>query len=235
MVTWNPEFATYHVNPFPRWLAMHIRTARAQHNCDNDCHSDDAPPEDTQHRPTGSLNGVHLETPEAGVELGISHSNQNDGVDAEHGVVEAHSGFWCQGMPLGILLSNGRRVEEKGGGNAVANKAQEIQSRKVDTEALCRASVPIEDGLRIERCTPGKYAADMSMPPFCSPSKEPDSLNPTKKSIMLVSDEKSKTTTWILPGNGLFEKDRLVIGCHDWRSGTSEARLDQRSIERQLV
>lgn len=215
MVTWNPELAAYHVNPFPRWLAMHISTARAQHQCDNDRHSDDAPPEDTQHRPTGSLDGVHLETPEMGIELGISHSNQNDGVDAEDGVVEAHSGIWCQGMSLRVLLSNGRRVEEKAGGNAITSKPQEIQSREVDTEALCRASVPVEDGLRIERCTPGKYAAGVSMQPFCSPGKEHDSLNPTKKSIMLVSDNKSKTTICILPGNGLFEKDRLVIGCHD--------------------
>lgn len=85
--------------------------------------SEQTPPEDTQDGPGGSCPSGAFESPETREKLRINQRDHNHGVDAEGSIVEANSRLWGKRMSYSILLSDGRRIEEEAGGDAIAHKA----------------------------------------------------------------------------------------------------------------
>lgn len=62
-----------------------------------------------------------------------------------------------------ILLADQRGVEEGRSRNRIADKAQDVNGRKVNGETMRRFTPPVEDWLRVEGCRPGEGAALQSV------------------------------------------------------------------------
>lgn len=74
-------------------------------------------------------------------------------MSTEDEVIEANRRF--QAMVSGSILgSNDWRIEEAGRRNGITDKAHDVQQGKVDSQAMGRFALPVEQGLRIERQGP---------------------------------------------------------------------------------
>jgi hypothetical protein len=109
------------------------------------------PPEDAQDGPGCPRPSGAFEIPETRVKLRINQSDHNNSVDTESSIVEPNGRLRGKRMSHSILLSDGGRVKEEAGGNAIANKAEDIEGGKVDSKALSGTASPVQDGLRIKR------------------------------------------------------------------------------------
>ena len=71
-------------------------------------------------------------------------------MDGKGNVVELYGGLGGERVASGVLLAYQGRIEEGRGGYCVADEAEDIVGREVNCQTMCRAALPVEDGLWIE-------------------------------------------------------------------------------------
>ena len=99
-----------------------------------------------------------MESPDVGPELTQIQGAHNDCMCGEDDIIQPNGRLRRRLVSLCILLADHRRVEERRGGDGVADKAQNVDGGEVKGKAVSGFALPVEDGLRVEGSRPAQRA-----------------------------------------------------------------------------
>lgn len=146
---------THHVNPRPAiGVVSPIHPSHADQRDDKKDGSDTGPP-DGKHGATNALSPADFKPPNALEKLAVYDDAHEGAVGGKEEIIESHRRLGGVRMPVGVLGFDGRGVEEGGGGEGVAEEAEDVEGGEVDCEAEGGFAEVVGYGLGVERKGPG--------------------------------------------------------------------------------
>ncbi|KAJ8107166.1 hypothetical protein OPT61_g9050 [Boeremia exigua] len=205
---------THDVNPCPSAGIVAAVSASQLNHDDRPYDGDHAAPEYPQHCLASPLCLPDLKAPDPRVELAVADYAHDRTMRREQEVVEAHSRlrrFW---VPMRILGSYGRRVQERRGGNSVHAEAEDVERGEVYGEAERRLARIVRDRLRVEAARLPAVTRDIAF------AKASSSAEVMVGSSLVVEGATSKDTRVAIGRSGASDKGallRLKEGGVAWR------------------
>lgn len=148
---------TDNIDPRPAArVSAPIETVHHDHHDDHP-HSDEAAPEDAGDGSADALAALRLESP--ATELRVGDGAQDDGVQGEGEVIEAHRRLGRARIAHGVLVADEGRVQEGGGRDGITDEAEHIDVGKVDRQPDGGSPAPVEQRLPVEGGAPTEDAA----------------------------------------------------------------------------